>query len=256
MTPLLTVIIPVWNLQDRGLDRVKWSIYTLTHQTIPVEVVVFDASTKKTAYNFNGDKVRHIRKPHPQLCIPHMMNRGIELANTEYIATTGADFLFKPDFCAKALMHGIPGQAVFCEVDEMIRSMRLSESFLDQWEFVRVAGMLKRNLGPVNNSGRTHAPGAINLMHRDDWIKSGGYNEKFKKWGGYDNEFCSHLHNIGIKAKWIQKVTQCIHQYHKIEKQRLGRDKKEWDLNQQMYNETKNQGREKDANWLKMGELV
>lgn len=252
MKASITVVIPVWNLQKRGLDRVFWSLYSLKSQTIPVKAVVYDASTTGKPQNFSDQATKHIRRKYPRLNIAYMMNRGIEEADTEFIATTGADFLFKPDFFETALEFAKPGTAVFCEVDEMIRSMRLSTGFIDNWEFDKVPQLLRRNLGPVNNTGKTHAPGAINLLHRSDWIKSGGYNENFQMWGGYDNEFCQHLHQIGIKAKWIHNRTQCIHQYHRIEKERLGKDKKHWDANQRLYNKVKRNGREPGENWLNL----
>ena len=247
----ITVIIPIYNLQKRGLDRVFWSLFSLKQQTIPVDAIVYDASTSKPDEDFNDRKTRHIRKPHKGLNIAFMMNRGIEYTKTEFIATTGADFLFKPNFFETALKHCKEGTAVFCEVDEMIRPMRMSQSFIEDWEFSKLGGLLKRNHGK-GEGPKSHAPGAINLLHRNDWIKSGGYCEDFKEWGGYDNEFYAHLYHIGIKARWIQSETQCVHQWHAMEKDRHVANKVTWEANQALRQKVQKSGREPGANWLKM----
>ncbi len=51
-------------------------------------------------------------------------------------------------------------------------------------------------------------------MHRDDWRRSGGFDERFSGYGGEDTDFGRTLHEKRIPIWWIRGA-RVYHQYHR-----------------------------------------
>ena len=50
-------------------------------------------------------------------------------------------------------------------------------------------------------------------MHRDDWARSGGFDESYRGYGGEDTDFGKTLDHLGIPIWWVRGA-KVYHQYH------------------------------------------
>ncbi len=94
-TPLASVVVPVRN-GERFLREALDSVFAQTYRPLEV-IVVDDGSTDTTPLVLEkyGDSVRVLVQSHQGL--PASRNRGISLANGEYVSFLAHDDLFTPD---------------------------------------------------------------------------------------------------------------------------------------------------------------
>lgn len=180
MTPLVSVVIPVYN----GEDFVEEAVESALRQTLRARevIVVDDGSTDRTPARLArfGTRIRRLRKPHGGTA--GALNLGISRAYGEFIAWLSADDVFLPEKLALqvAAMAGHP-DAGLCYTD---------------WYVIDGAGRLTGRIGAPSLRTRKEAAAAllqsccINgstvLVRREALARAGPFNEAYRQAHDYD----------------------------------------------------------------------
>lgn len=197
----LTVIIPVWNIQDRGLARLRYSLCSISKE---VSVIVVDGSENPMPKEYIPF-CKYVHTPTGEFNMPFLHNKGIEMTETEWVMTTGADFLFAPDFFTMCHKHRSKKRMLHKEVG-MLPQLNITEGRIKGWSFPRVR---LHEFGYLAN-------GACQYTTRR-WFLDNPYDEKMKWFSGMDNLQAYKALNTGLEVYWI-KESEVLHQWHKTKK--------------------------------------
>ncbi len=177
-TPLVSVIIPVYNGQDYVADAIR-SALLQTYRNIEV-IVVDDGSTDDTAVVLQAQaaldpRVRIIRQANGG--VARARNRGLAEARGEFVAPLDADDLWDPAKLARQvdrmIQAGPATGMVYCWwiwVDDQGRAMDRSP----EW---RIEGDVADILLQVNYTGNASVP----LYRRRCLDEADGYDETFTR---------------------------------------------------------------------------
>ncbi len=115
---MTSVIIPVYNISKRGAQRLYFSLLSLQPQDC--NIIVVDGSDENQHFQImeicSHFECQYEYYPTVEFNMPILHNRGIRLSKTEWILTTGADFLFAPDFMEVCKTYRNKKRMLFKEV--------------------------------------------------------------------------------------------------------------------------------------------
>lgn len=209
---MVTVIIPVHNLERRGLDRVYWSLMSLSLQTQVPKMIVSDSSKRDITSYLPFDFVRLIRNPREEFNKPKLLNDGIKEADTKYVMCTDADYLFSFNLIERLLARA-DSTSFFIKRVIMLPNQPISKSRIEKWDFQK---------GDYAPGGRT-ADGGCQFAPKAWFTYCGGYDERMKGWCGMDNDMTKRARLAGMNVQWFDEG-EILHQYHKQEKLKKGPD--------------------------------
>ena len=230
-----SVIIPIHNCRRRGIDRLKWQLLSLDLQRVQPKTVFIPDSSDMVEFLENRASVDHWRESLKMSIdihhfgaraesggfnMPHLFNRGIERATTEFILCTGIDFMYDPGLFGAYLGTAKPDLLILKEV-QMLPNMTITEGMIRKWSFGN---------HPKNGAGKW-ADG-IQFAHRDLWQSLGGYDERIAGWGGMDNDLHQRAAKAGFREVWF-RGGKILHQWHRTEKggkADLEQSKRNWAL--------------------------
>lgn len=159
--PTISVIVPVYN-QELYLGRCLRSLLSQSYPPSRYEIIIIDdCSTDKTAYALSqfGDSIRVLRNDQNQ-GLPYSLNRGLEVAENDFIVRVDADDYVNKDFLnflCSWLHFNKSYAAVGCDY-----------FLIDQYENV------------IERRSASSDPIACGIMfNREVFDVLGGYNEEF-----------------------------------------------------------------------------
>lgn len=207
---MIEVVIPIYNIKHRGFDNIYYTIYSLFLCEKYIKKVHLIDGSDKTEFTslasilsvFYGF-LNHVRYPTEEYCQPKLFNVGIDLVETEYMMTTGADFLFKPDFFEVCKKYR-SGDTLLLKEVKMLPKTLMSRTKVALWRL------------PQANSNRygRRANGACQYMLTDKF-KQIRYDERMKGYGSMDNMLYYEAIAKGINPYWI-KESEIMHQWHPV----------------------------------------
>lgn len=210
---MTTVIIPVYNISRRGAQRLYFSLLSLEPQEC--EVIIVDGSDedqhfqiKDICYKFD---CHYLWFNTDEFNMPILHNIGIRKANTEWVLTTGADFLFAPDFIEICVQHRSKDRMLFKEVG-MLGKTNITENRVKSWVFPKT-GL---------NEWHSEANGGCQYT-TSDWFLENPYEEQMSGFGGMDNMCAYKAHVSGLELYWIEE-SEILHIWHTIQKYKTPED--------------------------------
>ena len=224
----VTIIIPVHNIAKRGLERVYYSLLSLSKQTIPIRAIVVDSSNPKAYKELNEgikhfDFCQHIPTKEREFNLCRLFNKGIHLSGTPWIATTGADFLFAPDFFEAMQARQDKDTLLLKQVRSLAMTDPITFDTVTNWTFPE---------RDFTYNGSKDACGGIQYAHIDLWKEINGYDNRMAFWGGMDED----IRNRATKYKAVHWVKESIffHMPHIQEKLKttfhIKQAKKNWKI--------------------------
>lgn len=225
----ITVILPTHNLSSRGHERLVNSLYSLSRQTVPCNVIVSDSSIGEDKRLVRGicqglPFVHYMWQYNPEgFNMPKLFNRAIEASSTPFVLCTGADYIFSKDCIQRYEENAQKGRAIFKEVMMLNRATSpITFADIDRGSLPRST---RNKFGKMANG--------IQFAHRDDWHQIGGYDERMAGWGGMDNDVYNRFERAGLEIMWLVRGV-IYHQWHAIEKNKTPEDanqsRKNWAL--------------------------
>lgn len=209
---MIDIIIPVWNLKERGIDRVWNSVYSLSFQAEYInKIIIVDGSTPEN-FDFLAKRlaplqglVIHQYYPLKEYNQPKLFNRGIAMSKAEYIMTTGADFLFSRDFLGWCMHYRDPDKLLHKEV-KMLPKIHISKYRIEKWEFPDA---------PYNQYGK-RANGGCQYA-TSEFFKKVGYDERLSGFGCMDNMLAYQAIINDMHIHWIAEG-EILHQWHTVKR--------------------------------------
>ena len=228
----ITVIIPVYNLVQRGWQRVVSSIQSLEMQSYKPSIVVVDGSGdvqyKILAKAIEVFHVKHIHFPMDEFNLPALYNAAIRQSLTKWILCTGADFLFSKDMMEICLKYADDKRILFKEVG-MLPNVNITRARVAAWN---MKGWTYNRFGKLAN-------GAIQFTSRK-WFMNNPHDERLSGWGAMDNMLAYQALKSSLEIFWIPRGEgDVLHQWHPAEKFRTKELKEKFEINQRILKEFK-----------------
>lgn len=220
---MIDIVIPVWNIERRGLWRVFYSCLSLSLCKGVNKVIIVDGSTKVNTYNLEKEfgfasviplKMSVFNKP-------KLLNTGIQHSSSEYVVCTDCDYLFKYDLFEVCRKYRDDKSILFKKVI-MLPNCNMTRERVQKWKFPR---------GTLNTWG-TLANGAMQYATRD-WFLSNPHDERMYGWGAMDNMTAYKAVASGLTIKWVEE-SEILHIHHKVEKFRTKEDTDRFNENQKI----------------------
>lgn len=218
---MIDVIIPVYNIQERGFNRVYLSCYSAKSDVIIVDgseychYIALNERVKKLP------NVTHIWFPLKSFNKPKLLNEGIRQSKKEWVMCSDCDYIFKYDLFAVCQKYRHENRMLFKEV-LMLPNTNLTVNRVDQWKFPP---------SKLNEWGKL-ANGAMQYTTRK-WFLENPYNEQMEGWGAMDNMTAYLAVKSGLELFWV-KESEILHQWHRVGKFRTKDDKAKFDNNQKI----------------------
>ena len=161
--------------------------------------------------------IRQIHIEGEELPLAKARNRVARIALAEVLVFLDVDCIPGPDVTEVYGRLARPGQGLL-----MGEVMYLpSGANRDGWSFAafdRVAERHSDRAGPptdpISRCNDYRCFWSLNFaMHRLDWDRSGGFDERYTGYGGEDTDFGQTLDQAGIRISWVQGA-KVYHQYH------------------------------------------
>ena len=230
---MTTVIIPVYNISNRGNQRLFWELYSLNKQACKVFVV--DGSNPS---EFSENKqiikrfqdVSHFALPTFEFNKCKLLNFGIIKAKTDWVMCTDADYIFRSDFIKTCQDVRSEKRILFKEV-KMLKKINIYNKRIDQWSW---GGCFQDPINPFNPFGRK-ANGACQYATRK-WFLENLYDERMLGWGAMDNLTKWKALATNLEEFWIED-SEILHQHHKLLKYRTKESKAQFARNIQIVGE-------------------
>jgi len=223
MSKDVTVILPIYNLRNRGLKRVMNSVYSLQKQDC--NIIVVDGSNEAQFNEMKGFlrglNVLHYHLPLEEFNKPILLNKGIELSTTEYIFCSDADYIFKHDLIN--ICKDSRGKNVLLHKKvKMLPAVNITKSRIDNWTFPKC----KFNIwGTLANGGMQYAT--------KQFFIDNPYNEEMSGFGAMDNLTAYMAFKNWVAIVWVEE-SEMMHQSHPTEKKMSGSNLVKFKRNQQI----------------------
>ncbi len=159
----------------------------------------------------------HATRPDGELPLAAARNAAARAARGEVLAFVDVDCIPAPGFVADIARMARPGEGLV-----MGEVMYLPQGATDEGpDFARFEAVAVRHSDRRAPPEAARAPcddyrcfWSLNFaLHRDDWDRSGGFDERFHGYGGEDTDFGRELAERGIPISWIRGA-RVYHQHH------------------------------------------
>jgi predicted glycosyltransferase involved in capsule biosynthesis len=226
----LTIVAPNRDRLDLNNPATQLFLRSLQWQDyIHFNVLLIDGGSK----NFDELKC-HIEKhagPVPIKIMQHKLgeewhktflnNVAIRVCTTDYIMTTDVDICFGRQFVG--------------ELSKWLSPKTMVESRVMYWKKEFVNFVYKNEKNPYNNIdeckiGRIKkqtTPGACQCLHKDEWARLRGYNEKYVGWGSEDYDLYKRACLAGLNIKWLGESFETIMAFHQPHEKTMVQFKKD-----------------------------
>ncbi len=200
---MTAVIIPCYNLLNRGLQRLYFSILSLQGQDCKVWVVDGSDDIQFLPVEEMVTKlgVEYLRYPTGEFNMPRLHNYGIKCCTEDWIMTTGADFLFRGDFLEECKLKRSENRMLFKEVG-MLGKTNITEARITKWMFPKTR----------LNEWKHEANGGCQYTHKQ-WFLENPYDEVMSGFSGMDNLCAYKAYVSGLDLHWI-KESEILHIWH------------------------------------------
>lgn len=234
--PALSVLFATYN-EPRWLEWVLWGFST--QQAADFEVIVVDdgsgPETREVIDRLRPRlpyRLRHFWQPDDgyQKCMG--MNRGILLAESDYLVFTDGDCIPRADFLSRHLQLRERGRFLtggYCKLPLALSEKITREDILagraTDYPWLAANGLdrhtlklrlqnerlrqLMNRLTPVKPRLHGHNASAW----KDDVVRVNGWDERMQ-YGGQDIELGMRLENAGVRGKTIRYSAICVHLEH------------------------------------------
>ncbi|MBN8727119.1 MAG: glycosyltransferase family 2 protein [Xanthomonadales bacterium] len=234
--PAATVMFATYN-EPQWLEWVLWGYTTQTFRDFEV-LVVDDGSREDTRAVIDrlrpqvNYRLRHFWQPDEGYQKCKGMNRGILLADSDYLVFTDGDCIPHPEFVARHMALRERGRYLtggYCKLPLALSRRITREDILagraTDYAWLAANGLerhtlklrvkneflrsLLNTITPVKP--RLHGHNAS--VWRDDAIRVNGWDERMQ-YGGQDLELGERLNNAGVHGKTIRYSAICVHLEH------------------------------------------
>ena len=199
------------------------SVYSLQKQNC--DIIIVDGS-EVGQFNdlkpfLKGLDVLHYNLPLKEFNKPKLLNKGIELSNTEYVFCSDADYIFKHDLIE--VCDNLHGKDILLHKKvKMLPAVNITTSRIKNWKFPQCKF----------NTWGTLANGAMQYATKEFFIKF-PYNEEMSGFGAMDNLTAYIAYQNKMKIFWVEE-SEIMHQHHPIEKKISGENKFKFERNQKV----------------------
>jgi GT2 family glycosyltransferase len=144
-------------------------------------------------------------------------NAVARAASGEQLMFLDVDCIPHRDFVADYAAHVQSGRGLFMGEVRYLPA-GATDGGIDQKKFDRISVRHSERRGPpvegIDPCNDYRCFWSLNFaLHRDDWQRSGGFDERFLGYGGEDTDFGRTLTEKGIPI-WWQKGARAYHQHH------------------------------------------
>lgn len=235
--PSTTVLFATYN-EPQWLEWVLWGYTTQTTKDFEV-LVVDDGSREETRAVIDrlrpqvNYRLRHFWQPDEGYQKCKGMNRGILLADSDYLIFTDGDCIPHPEFVARHLALRERGRYLtggYCKLPLALSHKITREDILagraTDYAWLAANGLERHTLKlrlknealrslfnaitPVKSRLHGHNASAW----KDDVVRVNGWDERMQ-YGGQDLELGERLVNAGVRGKTIRYSAICVHLEHK-----------------------------------------
>lgn len=235
--PAATVLFATYN-EPRWLEWVLWGYTTQTTRDFEV-IVVDDGSREDTREVIDRLRpqmnfpLRHFWQPDEGYQKCKGMNRGILLADSDYLIFTDGDCIPHPEFVARHLALRERGRYLTggysklpLDLSHRITREDILAGRATDYAWLAANGLERHTLKlRIKNETLRHVMNAITpvkpRLHghnasawKDDVVRVNGWDERMQ-YGGQDLELGERLVNAGVRGKTIRYSAICVHLEHK-----------------------------------------
>ena len=236
-SPDASVLFATYN-EPQWLEWVLWGYATQTHRNFEV-IVVDDGSRPDTRERIDAlrpqmpYRLRHFWQPDEGYQKCKGMNRGIALAQSDYLIFTDGDCIPRGDFIARHLALRERGRYLtggYCKLPLALSHAITRDDILagraTDYAWLAANGLERHTLKlrlrrewaktlfdtitPVKPRLHGHNASAW----KDDVVRVNGWDERMQ-YGGQDLELGERLNNAGVRGKTIRYSAICVHLEHK-----------------------------------------
>jgi GT2 family glycosyltransferase len=218
-SPRSAHLTSVLTLAHGRAEHLSNVVLGLTRQTVaPLELVV--GVMQDAPYDLPDAPfpIRQIMVDRDRLPLAAARNAVAAQARGEVLAFLDVDCIPAPGFVADYGRHAAPGRGVLMgEVMYLPGGAAAPGWSYDAFDAVAEKHSDRRGppAGPEPEACEDYRCfWSLNFAtHRDDWARSGGFDEGYAGYGGEDTDFGKTLDQLGIPIWWVRGA-RAYHQYH------------------------------------------
>ena len=231
------IVIPIFNIEERGVDRLSRQLMSLYDDEYPWGgVLVVDGSpapseaAKKVCDGFCG--ARYINFPQDIFNKSVLINIGIRESKSEYTIISDLDSLYSPRFVRHV------GEVFGRNPNAFITSISfyLPED-TDYTGCTEDAWWAKYR--KMTGRGIDTACGGVQAAKRSWWYRVRGFDERYVKLGAMDGDTLKRAHADGLEVVWMDRLggqkTTLFHQWHPVIKWKTDDDIGWLERNREVY---------------------
>jgi glycosyltransferase involved in cell wall biosynthesis len=230
----LSIVVSNRNRFDLSSNPTQWFIKSLENQTCAeFDLIISDGGSDNIndIENYRNDKIKILvlkTKLGEKFERARLNNIGIRNAKTPYILTTDVDMFFAPRFVETVIENLFPNTLV------QSRTMYWKQQLVDK--------MYNGSINPFENiedckigriKKRTTA-GGCQCAHINQWIKVGGFDERYIGWGSEDYDLYLRMQKSGAKTVWLGESIESIMLFHQPHDKDVKKDLEEQKINKKL----------------------
>lgn len=230
---MIGLFAAIRNIRDtRGFGRIKYFLYSLSIQSVPVRVFISDGTDSEhfsdlqkfvEELDFDTSFVTLLHIPQEKFNKPELINTAANQSGCEWLIFSDIDYVFKRNAIEIGLREARKNRLVLCKVRMMPKNYTLNYDRINRWRMGR---------HKFNGGGET-ACGGFQFHHKSFFERSGGLDERMIGMCGMDESYVHRARMAGLQKVWIENHTDIMHQWHRPAKsfERPSSDmKRNWQL--------------------------